>query len=116
LRWSESEQFLKDLEQAWSKFTDNPLVEAGDAMLMELKPFSLAVEVSEATDKRESTGKASGWMKRLLRKASTVIGSVKDIVDNLPSYAKNAITLFKELVDLFKGRERKREWMFAGAA
>ena len=55
-------------------------------------------------------------MKRLLRKASTVIGSVKDIVDDLPPYAKNAITLFKELVDLFKGRERKREWMFAGAA
>jgi len=40
-----------------------------------------------------------------LGRASTVSGSVKDILENLPPYAQNALTLFKELIDLFKGKD-----------
>lgn len=98
----ESERFLKDFESKWPPFADGR-ADIADALLMELKAFPLAVEVAEATEKPES--KSTGWAKRLLRKASTVTGSVKDLVDDLPAYAKGGITLFKELVDLFKGRE-----------
>ena len=44
-------------------------------------------------------------MKGLLGKASTVAGSVEDLVANLPPLAKSGITLFRELVDLVKGKD-----------
>jgi hypothetical protein len=99
----EGEAFLNDLEKTWGQFTDTPYTDIGAALLMELQAFPLAVEVAEATEKPKSN--SAGWVKRLLRKASTISGSVKDIGENLPAYAKYGITLFKELLDVFKGRE-----------
>ncbi len=69
---------------------------------MELQAFPLAVEVAEKTAKEE--GK-KGWWRKILGRASTTTGSVKDLSDNLPPYAKGALTLFKELIDLFKGQD-----------
>lgn len=74
----------------------------GNALLLELQTFPRAVEVAQATTKPEE---AKGWMGRWLGRASTVSGSVKDLMETLPPYAKNALTLFKELIDLFKGKD-----------
>ena len=43
----------------------------------------------------------------MLGRATTVSGSVKDILDNLPPYAKNALTLFKELIELLYEASQK---------
>ena len=77
--------------------------EIKSALILELNAFSRAVEVAQATEKTE--GGFKGWISKWLGRASTVTGSVKDILDNLPPYAKNAITLFKELIDIFKGKD-----------
>ena len=97
----EDEKFLGELDKAWVPFGDFPLYAVGEALLMELRAFPLAVEVAEATEKPAS--KSMSWWKRLLGRGSTVAGSAKDILDNLPPYAKNSITIFKELLDLFRG-------------
>ena len=99
----QDEKFLNELNAAWAPFTDHPRREIGDALIMELNAFSRAVEVAQATEKSEEGLRP--WIRRWLGRGSTVAGSVKDIVDNLPPYAKNAITLFKELMDLFKGKD-----------
>lgn len=96
----QNESFLAELDKSWPVFTDYPMVGVGEALLMELNSFPRAVDVAEIT---ESTGKPSkGWHKKWLSRASTVTGSVKDILDSLPDWAKNTITLFNELIDLFK--------------
>ena len=99
----ESEKFLNDLQQGWAPFTDNPLNEIGNATLMELKAFTLAIEVAQTTEK--DRGSSKGWLSRMLGRGSTTLGSVKDLFENLPPYAKAAITLFKELIELFKNKE-----------
>ena len=97
----QDQKFLNELEQAWATFTDHPKREIGELLILELNAFSRAVEVAQATEKTE--GGLKSWIGRWLGRASTVTDSVKDIVDNLPPYAKNAITLFRELLDIFKG-------------
>jgi hypothetical protein len=67
---------------------------------MELTIFPRAVEVDQIESEKNEDKK--GWLKKWLDRASTVNSSVKDILDNLPSYAKYALTLFNELIDLFK--------------
>ena len=99
----QDQKFLNELQQAWPSITDAPKTEIGEALLMELKAFPLALEVAKATEK--DTREFKGWFGRWLGRASTVTGSVKDLVDNLPAYAKGAITLFKELIDLFRGKD-----------
>ena len=94
-----SEQFLKELNKAWIDLTNNQDIR--DALLLELKAFPLAAEVAKAANPTPTASK--GWLHSLLGRASTVAGSVKDLVEKLPWWAKSAITLFKELVDLFKG-------------
>jgi hypothetical protein len=98
----QSERFLAEFDGAWRGMTVPAMVDTADALVMELKAIPLALEVAQNT---EPEAESPGWIRRLLGRASTVTGSVRDIVQNLPPYAKNAITLFKELVDLFKGRE-----------
>lgn len=99
----QGQKFLDELKQAWGPFTDNDTkAEVGNILLMELKAFPLAMEVAQATEK--PTEKSKGWWNRWLGRASVVTGSVKDIIDNLPPYAKGMITLFKELIDLYKGK------------
>lgn len=93
--------FLHELNQAWSRFYEPPNAEIGAALLIELKSFSRSIESARATE--DPSDESKGWIKKWLGRASTVTGSVKDIVENLPPYAKNGITLFKELVDIFKG-------------
>ena len=99
----QSRRFLDDLRDAWTPFTDSPLMDVGEVLLFELEAFPLAVEVAEATEKQVPEGK--GWREKVLGKASTVAGSVKDILENLPPFAKHALTLFRELLDLFKGKD-----------
>lgn len=99
----QNQQFLNELQQVWPPFTDFPKVETGNALIMELKAFPLAIEVAKATEK--DTRESKGWFYKWLGRASTVTGSVKDLVDTLPDYAKGAITLFKELTDLFKSKD-----------
>lgn len=97
----EDEKFLSALDEAWPQFTDFPKDGVGQALLMELKSFPLAVEVA-ATTTDNTSRPSKGWHKKWLSRASTITGSVKDILDTLPDWAKNSITVFKELVDIFK--------------
>jgi len=99
----QSEAFLQALDTAWGPFANSPNSDVSEALLMELRAFPLAAEVAKATATTPTESK--GWFSKLLGRASTVAGSVKDLVENLPPWAKNALTLFKELVDLFKGKD-----------
>jgi hypothetical protein len=100
----QNEQFLKGLNEAWESFTADtpPLTEIRDALLLELQAFPLAVEVAKGTEKPEE---AKGWRSKMLGQASMVSGSVKDLLQNLPPYVKSGLTLFEELIDLFKGKD-----------
>jgi hypothetical protein len=98
----ESEQFLKEIQKAWPTLTNVPLPSIGSPLLLELQAFPLAVEVAQATEKPEEK---KAWWKRMLDRASTTTGSVKDLLENLPGYAKSALTLLKELIDLFKAKD-----------
>lgn len=77
--------------------------EVAEALLAEVKAFTLAVEVAREIGKPEKKEK---WWKRwgqsLLSRASTVTGSMKDFAENDPK-VKNGLILFKELIDIFKG-------------
>jgi hypothetical protein len=97
----QNQKFLIELNRAWAKFSNTP--EIHDALLMELKAFPLAVEVAQATER--PAGESKGWLTKWLGRASTVTSSVKDLLPDLPWYAKSSITLFKELLDLFKAKE-----------
>jgi hypothetical protein len=96
----QSEQFLANLNKRWAVFRDYPKKEIGDALILELEAFPRAIEIAKATEKPEDSKK---WWKKLLGHASTVTGSVKDLLEALPPEAKMALTLLKELFDLFKG-------------
>jgi len=99
----QSEQFLKELNEAWpprSPSGNFQLTEIGDVLLLELRAFPHAVEVAQATGKPEET---KGFWRRMLGRASTTSGSLQDILTELPPYAKMSLTLFKEVIDLFKG-------------
>jgi len=78
----QDQKFLNELQQAWPSLTDVPKIEIGEALLMELKAFPLALEVAKATEK--DSREAKGWFSKWLGRASTVSGSVKDLVDSLP--------------------------------
>jgi hypothetical protein len=95
-----SEQFLREVNVAWNPTPPDPQAEIKAALLLELQSFPRAMEVSAATSKPEE---AKGWWRNMLGRASTVSGSVKDLLENLPPYAKNCLTLFKELIEIFKG-------------
>ncbi|GAX60129.1 hypothetical protein SCALIN_C05_0214 [Candidatus Scalindua japonica] len=95
----ESENFLDKLQEAWRPFTDISQKEVGEALIKELKAFPRAIEVAETIEK--STTESKGHINRWLGRASIVTGSVKDLLDNVP-YVKSAITLFEELISMFK--------------
>jgi hypothetical protein len=99
----QGEQFLSEINHTWTRSNKEPnLTEVKKALLLELESFPRAVEVAHATSKPEES---KGWWKNLLGRASTVSGSVKDLMDDLPRYAKYALTLFRELIDLFRGKD-----------
>lgn len=100
----QGESFLTQFNQSWTPEDEkkNSPAEIKDALLMEIQAFPLAVEVARATSKPEES---KGWWKTMLGRASTVSGSVKDLMEHLPPSAKQARTLFKELIDLFRGKD-----------
>lgn len=110
LRLVESPEFLKGLQTAWEVSTvtgsDGPSTlapEVADALLAELRLFPRAVGV--AKELNASNAGASGLLSRWLPRASTVAGSLEDLLDGLPPYVKGGLTLFKELCSLFKGKD-----------
>jgi hypothetical protein len=98
----QSEKFLTELNSAWVAPANQPLPEIRNALLVELQAFPLAVEVAQKTGSDEEK---KSWWTKMLGRASTATGSVKELLENLPPNAKNVLTLFKELIDLFKGRD-----------
>ena len=92
------EKFLQELDRAWPPESNYP--EVGEALLLELRAFAPAVEV--ATTTASTPTEKAGWLRNLLGRASTATESVKDLSEKLPSWAKMTLTLFKELVELFK--------------
>lgn len=110
LRIVRSTAFLNELDLAWTPPapSDSTLTlldeEVKEALQAELQAFPRAVEVARSAASSDSEKK--GWFSRLLGRASTVSGSVDDILDDaLPPYAKAGIKLFRELVDLFKSKD-----------
>ena len=95
----QGQPFLMQLGGAWPPMTDAPVAEIGNALLLELQAFPLAAEVAKATVKPEES---KGWWRKTLGRASTVSGSLKDLLDNLPPAVKGGLTLFNELIDVFK--------------
>jgi hypothetical protein len=94
-------QFLGELDQQWRSQGTGPGHEALRALVMELKAFTLAQEVAQAT---EDPAEAKGWQSNFLGRASIAVGSTKDLLDGLPWYAKGAVTLFKEVIDVFRSK------------
>ncbi len=99
----ENQNFLKELQGAWAPLTNGAMSDIGGTLLMELSAFSRAVEVASAT--AAANNQPKNWLSRWIPRASTVAGSVSDLLASLPPYAKGALTLFKELCSLFESKE-----------
>lgn len=97
----QSDAFVNGLALPLRPEADAPLRLVDEALLAELQAFSRAAEVARTTE--PTAPERKGWLRRLLGRAGTVAGSVKDLIENLPPIVKGGITLLKELVDLFKG-------------
>lgn len=102
LKRVQSETFLAELNTTWENIKDSSISEDGNMLLLELQAFSRAVEVARAIGRPEDAKKS--W-KQLLGHASTVSGSVKDVIASLPAEAKIALTLLGELIAIFKGSD-----------
>jgi hypothetical protein len=80
----QNDEFMKEINNAWSQNTnlDNKILDnkIQNALILELNAFSRAVEVAQATEKTD--GGLKGWINKLLGRASTVTGSVKDILES----------------------------------
>jgi hypothetical protein len=107
LRLVENQKFLDELKAAWPVVSnmppDYPEEEINNALLMELRAFPLAVEVAQATA-RNTDEPVWERFKTWLGRGSTITGSVKDLLDHLPPWAKSVLTMLKELLDLFTGK------------
>ena len=97
-----SDAFVNGLVFPVRPDADPSLQLVDDALLAELRAFARAAEVARA---EEDTPAWKRWVNRLLGRAGTVSGSVKDLLEDLPSIVKSGLTLFKEMIDLFKGGE-----------
>jgi hypothetical protein len=104
LRLVEDEDLVKALKDKFAKWAPKD-VDAGiardvkDIVREELRCFPRILEVEKAVATEASTG---GWKARipsLLGRASVINGSIKDLMGDVP-----ALTVFGELLDLFKGR------------
>lgn len=72
--------------------------------MLELRALPTALEVAQEQEKSGSVDK--GWFEKcrakLLGRASTATGSVKDLLDQLPPFAKMGLTALKQVLDVFK--------------
>jgi len=95
-----SEAFVLGLVLPVREPVDAALQETDEALLAELRAFSRAAEVAAVAEPDSPDRKR--WIGRQLGRAGTVAGSVKDLVHDLPPLVKSGLTLFKELMDVFK--------------
>lgn len=74
--------------------------EIANGLDLEIRSFCLAYEADKMRQSEILGNKnfSNRWISRM----SIVSGSVKDIFDDMPFYAKSALTLFGELCELFK--------------
>ena len=88
-------EFIEELDRSFESLssTDSKIA---DALLEELRAFSSSI--LETKKKR----KKKGWLKRWLGRGKAIVGSVDDLLDALPSWAKAGLTLLKELIDIFR--------------
>jgi hypothetical protein len=99
-------KFLDAMDEEWKKLrTKEGSGVVLDAMLEELNAFSNAVDGGEAAEKENPDALPKGWRSTMLGWASTTVGSLKDLLKEAPWYVKSVLTLFKELIDIFKGKE-----------
>lgn len=96
-----SEAFLMGLRSAWPVYTNGHRIAVGSALLRELDAFPRAVEVVEKTVRRKRWQR---WWDKLADKASTVAGSVDDVIDGLDPVTKAGIKLFREAVELLRDK------------
>lgn len=95
------QKFLGNLDSAIDKFAAAKDHELMNVLLLELQAFPRSVEVAKSLDKGDE--QSIGWWDKLLGRASTITGSVKDVAEKNP-YAKAATTLFKEAIDIYRGK------------
>lgn len=97
-----SEDFLNEFESKWNNPSGNNHdldAKVKEVLLLELRAFAPAVEVSNSTS--NATEKKT-WWRSMLGKASTTIGSFNDLVKGSP-LLNGGFTVLKEAVDIFKG-------------
>lgn len=97
----QGEQFLDALDNDW-RLSARESDQVGEALLLELRAFPAAMEVAAATE--PPAAKPKGWWNRWLERASTVAGSVDDLIARDP-LVKGGLALFREGIDLFKKTE-----------
>lgn len=101
----QGDEFLKGLNEAFKVDPNSNSVppEITDALVLELQAATRAIEVAKAMENPNKKEKWwDKWGKKLLGQASTVTGSVKDIGENMSPLVKNGLTVFNEVIDLFK--------------
>jgi hypothetical protein len=101
----QNEQFLGELDQLWKSKASASEQEVMRALVMELKAFTLAQEVAQSTAK--DVQEAKGWQSKFLDRASIAVGSTNDILEDSPWYAKVGVSLFKEVIDIFRGQKTR---------
>jgi hypothetical protein len=112
LEFVSSPDFLTGLQAGWppaapmnqTALTSVQQQQIANILLLELRAFPAAVEVAHAQEKSGSEDK--GWFRkqigRLIGRASTGTGSMKDLLDNLPPHVKMGLTALKQVLDVFK--------------
>jgi hypothetical protein len=94
----EDPKFLDAMDKAWNELSaENDDVRS--AMLEELNAFPRAVESANAEEKKNPT---ASWRSALLSWASTTVGSLKKLLAKAPWYVQSGLTLFKEVIDIFR--------------
>jgi hypothetical protein len=96
----EDEKFLNQLKVQYNRLSNDPTyapenVRVLNALITEMQAFRHALEMSPQKDSGPPNGK-------LLARASTTVRSAKDLFDEMPWWAKNSLTLFKELIDVYR--------------
>jgi hypothetical protein len=97
----QSSDFSSGMVNAWLSSTPPLPRQISDLLLAELQAFPTAVEV--ARNREQDSGEFKAWIPKWIGRASTVSGSVKDLLENAPPLVKCGLTIFGELLDLFKG-------------